>query len=68
MLFNKQHILKEVKTFQTKRLQLSKNKGGDFEPQIDGDVQLMKEKTINIALEVGALNVLVTQPFAIAAG
>ena len=68
MLFNKQHILKEVKTFQTKKIQLYKNKGVDFEPQIDGDVQLMGERTLNIALEEGALNVFVTQPFGIVMG
>lgn len=68
MLFNKQHILKEVETYQTKKLQLYKNKGGNFEPQIDGDVQEMKEKTLNIALEERALNVLVTQPFSLDLG
>ncbi|MEB8344488.1 hypothetical protein OO010_00380 [Flavobacteriaceae bacterium KMM 6898] len=68
MLFKKQHILKEVKTFQTKKLQLDKNKGGNFEPQIDGDVQVLEEKSLTIALEERALNVFVTQPGAMAVG
>lgn len=59
LLFKKQHLLKGVKCFQTKQIQLTRNKGLIFESQIDGELQNIDDKSVLICLKEQSLSVFV---------
>lgn len=58
MLLKKHHILKEVDSYQTKSIQISKKNKPIFQIQIDGEFLIIKNSTITISILEKALNVI----------
>jgi diacylglycerol kinase (ATP) len=58
MLFKKQHILKEVESFQTKRVQLKRQEGNTFNSQIDGEFYSLEDETITVSILEKSLKVI----------
>lgn len=57
-IFNKHHILKEVKKFQTKHIKLSQAKKQPFYSQIDGEILELNDEHITISISEKSLNVI----------
>ena len=57
MLFKRHHLIREVKSFQTKSMVLSRKDFSQFKMQIDGEYRLIESNTINISISEKALNV-----------
>tara|TARA_R110002049_G_C9175812_1_gene562632 strand:+ start:10822 stop:11706 length:885 start_codon:yes stop_codon:yes gene_type:complete len=57
-LFKKHHVLKEVRSFQTKHLKISQTKKQAFHAQIDGESLEIKEDEINLSILEKSLNVI----------
>jgi diacylglycerol kinase family enzyme len=58
MLVRKYHWLKEIKTYQTKTLQIYRNDGLFLDSQIDGEFHKMEDKHINISILEKSLDIL----------
>jgi YegS/Rv2252/BmrU family lipid kinase len=58
MLFKKHHILKEVKSFQTKKAQLARQNEEYFDSQIDGEYYSVNNKSISISILEKSLQVI----------
>ena len=58
LLFKKHHIIKEAKSFQTKKLQLTKHDGSVFQSQIDGEYHALEDTTISISILEKSLQVI----------
>jgi diacylglycerol kinase family enzyme len=61
MLFKKVHWLREAKSFQTKKIRLSRNDDSYFEKQIDGEYHKTKSDTLEISVQEKSLRVITTQ-------
>ncbi|MEQ8218972.1 MAG: diacylglycerol kinase family protein [Arenibacter sp.] len=61
MLVRKYHWLKEIKTYQTKTLQIYRNEGLFLDSQIDGEFYKVEEKHINISIMEKSLGILAPQ-------
>jgi diacylglycerol kinase family enzyme len=59
LLFKKQHLLKEVKSYQTKKLTILAKTKDFFEAQIDGELHIIKNNTISISILPNHLKVIV---------
>lgn len=59
ILFKKQHLLKEVKSFQTKNLSIHSKTKESLEAQIDGELHIIKNNTISISILPTNLTVIV---------
>jgi len=57
MLFKRHHLIREVKSFQSKSMELSRENFNQFKMQIDGEYRLIESNTINISISEKALNV-----------
>jgi YegS/Rv2252/BmrU family lipid kinase len=58
MLIRKSHWLKEIKTYQTKNLQIYRNEGQFLDSQIDGEFHLVEDKNISISVLEKSLGIL----------
>jgi YegS/Rv2252/BmrU family lipid kinase len=58
MIFKKHHLLKEVKSFQTKNMVLSQKDTNHFKMQIDGEFRLLETNEVNISILEKKLNVI----------
>ncbi|MEZ4970838.1 MAG: diacylglycerol kinase family lipid kinase [Flavobacteriaceae bacterium] len=58
MLARKYHWLKEIKTYQTKTLQICRSDGLFLDSQIDGEFHKMEDKHINISILEKSLDIL----------
>ncbi|OUR95617.1 diacylglycerol kinase [Flavobacteriales bacterium 34_180_T64] len=58
LLFKKHHIIKEAKSFQTKKIQLTKHDGSPFQSQIDGEYHALNVASISISILEESLQVI----------
>ncbi|MCM4152604.1 diacylglycerol kinase [Arenibacter sp. N53] len=58
MLIRKSHWLKEIKTYQTKNLQIHRSGGLFLDSQIDGEFHLVEDKIISISVLEKSLGIL----------
>ncbi|QRM87833.1 YegS/Rv2252/BmrU family lipid kinase [Lacinutrix sp. WUR7] len=58
VLFKKQHVLKEVKTYQDKNLIIRNSENTSFQVQIDGESHLINTPTLSISILENALQVI----------
>jgi YegS/Rv2252/BmrU family lipid kinase len=58
MAIKRHHILKEVSTYQTKKIKITQKDRPLFQIQIDGEFKLIKNRTIEINILEKALNVI----------
>ena len=58
MIFKKHHLLKEVKSIQTKQLTLHRKDFNHFKMQIDGEYQFIETNTIHISIVEKTLEVI----------
>jgi len=58
MIFKKHHLIKEVSSFQTKNMILTRKDFHQFKMQIDGEYYLIKSNTIQIGILEKALNII----------
>jgi len=59
MLIRRPHWLKEIKTYQTKTILISRNEGLFLDSQIDGEFHKVEDKDINISVFEKSLGILV---------
>lgn len=58
ILIKKQHLLKEVKSYQDKQIKITQKKGMVFQTQIDGELYTIDKSTISISILEKSLNVI----------
>jgi YegS/Rv2252/BmrU family lipid kinase len=58
-LFKKQYLLKEVQSFQTKKLTIKSQENSSFTTQIDGELHYIDTNTISVSLLDKSLNVII---------
>lgn len=58
ILMKKQHLLKDVKSYQDKKIKITKKKGLFLQTQIDGELYNIDEDTISISILEKSLNVI----------
>jgi YegS/Rv2252/BmrU family lipid kinase len=58
-LFKKQHLLKEVQSFQAKKLTIKSQENSFFTTQIDGELYYIDTNTISVSLLEKRLNVII---------
>ena len=58
MLFKRHHLIREVQSFQTKNMTLSRENFNHFKMQIDGEYHLIESNIINISISEKKLNVI----------
>ena len=61
MILNKSHLMKEVKSFQTKSLVLINQGGNSLHSQIDGELHKVPNGRISIQIEEHELEVIVPE-------
>ncbi|WP_452228128.1 diacylglycerol/lipid kinase family protein [Lacinutrix sp. MEBiC02404] len=58
VLFKKQQVLKEVKTYQDKNFTISHSENTSFQVQIDGELHIINKPTLSISILENALQVI----------
>jgi len=58
MIFKRHHLIKEVESFQTKNMILSRKDFNHFKMQIDGEYRLIESNEINISMSEKKLNII----------
>lgn len=58
LLLRKHHLLKEVKSYQTKGVKIYKKENGSFETQVDGELYHIDNDSISISLQEQSLCVI----------
>lgn len=59
MLFKKQHLLKEVESFQSNNIKINQFNSAHFQSQIDGEYHLIESSSIKITVLAKSLNIIV---------
>ena len=58
MIFKKHHLLKEVKSYQTKNMTILQNDLSFYETQIDGEYRIIEDSKIEISIKKQILNII----------